>query len=207
MNHFDKHTMPVSAMRTIPFEPDFLPVDRSNYSGEVTMKRLISGLLLALCCVAISGCADPEQRLEELGAAIVYHPDGQIKEINLRDSDVTDTDLAALRGLENCWMVNLHHTRITDAGLKHLSSLNELRGLNLALTHVSDSGLAYLENMKHLEGLVLDHTDVTPDGVIYLQTKLPTTNIMFTNEYGETVSTRAPSSGNPNQGIRINVGS
>jgi hypothetical protein len=166
------------------------------------MKRLLNGLLLAFCCLLITGCADPEQRLEELGAAIVYHPDGQIKEINLRDSDVTDADLSAIGGLENCWMVNLHHTRITDNGLRHLSKLTELRGLNLALTHVSDSGLPYLENMTKLEGLVLDYTDVTPEGVAYLQSKLPRTNIMFTNSYGETVSTKAPSSVSNNQGLR-----
>jgi hypothetical protein len=120
----------------------------------------------------------------------VYHPDGQPKEVNLRDSEVTDADLATLRGLENCWMVNLHHTRVTDSGLRHISKMTELRGLNLALTHVSDAGLPYLENLTKLEGLVLDYTDVTPEGVAYLQTKLPRTNIMFTNQYGESVSTK-----------------
>lgn len=166
------------------------------------MKRVLNCVLLALFCVSIVGCADPQQRLEELGAAIVYHPDGQIKEVNLRDTDVTDSDLAAIRGLENCWMVNLHHTRITDNGLRNLSKLTELRGLNLALTHVTDDGLPYLENLVNLEGLVLDYTDVTPQGVAYLQLKLPRTNIMFTNEYGESVSTKTPTPISNNQGLR-----
>lgn len=160
------------------------------------MKRATNILLAALVCVSIAGCSDPQQRLEELGAIIKYHPDGQIMEVNLKDTQVTDADLATLRGLENCWMVNLHHTRVTDNGLRHLSTLTELRGLNLALTHVSDNGLQYLENLTNLEGLVLDYTDVTPEGVAYLQTKLPKTNIMYTNAYGETVSTKQVQSSN-----------
>ena len=153
------------------------------------MKRLLTCMTVVMGCMAIAGCADPEQRLEELGAKVAYHADGQLKEVNLRGTDVTDADLAALRGLENVWMVNLHHTRVTDAGLRHVSTLTELKGLNLALTHVSDAGLPYLENLTKLEGIVLDHTDVTPEGVRYLQSKLPRTNIMYTNAYGEAVST------------------
>ena len=154
------------------------------------MNRISTCLIAALLCVSIVGCADPKTKLEELGAVMAYHADGQIKEVNLRGTAVTDADLAALRGLENCWMVNLHHTRVTDAGLRHISKLTELRGLNLSLTHVSDAGLPYLEGLTKLEGLVLDYTDVTPEGVAYLKTKLPRTNIMFTNAYGESVSTR-----------------
>ena len=154
------------------------------------MKRVLNCVLLALFCVSIVGCADPEQRLEELGAVVVYHPNGEVKEVNLRDTEVTDADLATLRGLDNVWMLNLHHTRITDNGLRHLASLTELRGLNLALTHVTDDGLQYLENMTKLEGLVLDYTDVTPEGVARLQAKLPQANIMYTNAYSEPVSTK-----------------
>jgi hypothetical protein len=73
---------------------------------------------------------------------------GQIEELYLDNSGVTDAGLAQLRGLKHLKFLDLVGTQVTDAGLAHLSGLRELTYLRLSGKPVTDAGLAHLSGLR-----------------------------------------------------------
>ena len=70
----------------------------------------------------------------------------QLKNFELRDSQVTDAGLVHLKGLTKLRELYLDETKVTDAGLEHLAGLTNLqKGLNLTLTQITDAGVAELQ--------------------------------------------------------------
>jgi hypothetical protein len=86
--------------------------------------------------------------------------------------EVTDADLANLKGLTNLRELRLRHTRITEAGLIHLQGLRELRSLMLDHNEIDDAGLAHLIGLSNLEELCLVNTHITDAGVTHLNALL-----------------------------------
>lgn len=85
-------------------------------------------------------------------------------------SDVTDADLAQLRGLTGLlWLQLKGCTRVTDAGIVHLQGLTRLQMLRLSETQLSDEGLGRLLGLQELDNLFLDGTQVSDAGLPYLQ--------------------------------------
>jgi hypothetical protein len=74
--------------------------------------------------------------------------------------------------------VNLIGSEVTDAGLAHLAGLTALEALDLDYTQVTDAGLAHLTGLTALEILFLDNTQVTDVGVAELQQALPNCRIL-----------------------------
>ena len=89
----------------------------------------------------------------------------QLKEMDLRSTEVTDAGLAHLEGLSQLRSLNLVHTEITDVGLARLKGLVQLQDLNLGATHLTDAGLKYLGGMTQLQVLYLDRNGITDAGL------------------------------------------
>lgn len=95
-----------------------------------------------------------------------------LQEIQLSDTDVTDADLAHLRGLSGLRLLSLG-SQITDAGLAYLSSLTGLYILDLDFTQITDAGLAHLQGLANLKSLELSETQITDAGLAELRRALP----------------------------------
>jgi hypothetical protein len=100
-------------------------------------------------------------------------------------TEVSDADLAPLRGLADLEELDLGRTRITEAGLEHLKKLTTLKELRLGSSkytdslgefwggqsgpRITDAGLQHLRHLAHLEVLDLDGTPVTDWGLQHLK--------------------------------------
>jgi hypothetical protein len=157
------------------------------------------------------GCS---QNPDERAAAAVVHLGGKVKfsgqgakrvviEIDLNRTNVTDDQLALLRGLAHLQMLNLSGTSITDRGLAVIHDVSSLKKLNLNLTQIGDAGPAQLvelpaleelylietkltdacaddlARMTHLRRLVLLRTDLSPAAISGLRRALPQTTIQI----------------------------
>ena len=74
--------------------------------------------------------------------------------------------------------LHLERTQIDDTCIDYLTGLQELEYLNLYSTKVSDLGLSKLKNLKKLRKLYLWQTKVTDGGVKQLEAALPDLKIV-----------------------------
>ena len=118
------------------------------------MKRLLVCLLL----IGIAGCgggsspaqtadADPVAALEKDGAKIKRNDQGEVVEVSLELTKITDAGLVHLKGLTELQSLSMggYGSKITDAGLVHLKGLTKLQVLRLAGTKITDAGVAELQ--------------------------------------------------------------
>jgi hypothetical protein len=118
---------------------------------------------------------------------------GDVFDLVLYDTRITDAGIANLRDLPNLAFLDLDRsqigndalkgltrfpdlnglllgeTQVTDAGLTDLRTLTKLVNLNLQGTAVTDVGLAQLEGLTHLKWLFLNKTLVTDAGMVHLR--------------------------------------
>jgi len=78
---------------------------------------------------------------------------GQLRELNLSNTAITDRALAVLESLPLLETLSLAGTRVSDAGAAKLASLPHLRTLNLAWTHTGDGALRALSGKTALREL------------------------------------------------------
>ena len=86
-------------------------------------------------------------KIESLGGTVTYDetsPDKPVVEVSLGLRNVTDADLACLKGLTKLKTLNLWQSQVTDAGLERLKGLTELESLDLSNTPVTGNGLEHL---------------------------------------------------------------
>ena len=83
--------------------------------------------------------------LGEFGGAYGIDEDGNVSEINLSGTQITDAALVDLKELKKLESLRLTGTTITDAGLVHLTGLTQLRYLNLSDTQVTNVGVVDLK--------------------------------------------------------------
>jgi len=87
---------------------------------------------------------------------------GNIAELDLSGTKVTDESLVTIGKYPRLSWLNLHDTAVTDAGITHLKGLTHLSWLNLHSTNVSDAALANLTPLRKLRQVYLWKTRVTP---------------------------------------------
>lgn len=108
---------------------------------------------------------------------------GQVAKLNLMRTRIGDAGLAHLADLRGLETLELGSTKITDGGVQRLAGLTALRRLHLGHTDVSDAGLPALKDLQHLEELWLSQTKVTGPGLAHLRglPKLVRINLQFCN--------------------------
>jgi hypothetical protein len=89
----------------------------------------------------------------------------QLYRLQFIDSDVADSDLAAISSLGSLSSLDLRGTKVTDAGLAHLAHTN-VTILHLPAS-ITDAGLAYLERMPTLAALDISLTQVSATGIAH----------------------------------------
>lgn len=91
----------------------------------------------------------------------------------LENAQVTDAELARLKGLTGLERLYLVNTQVTDDGLTNLHGLTKLQRLYLINAQVTDAGLTHLRGLTALEHLYLVNTQVTDNGLSQLRAALP----------------------------------
>jgi cytochrome c5 len=98
---------------------------------------------------------------------------GQLADVNLGRTKVTDAGLATLATAANLQRLRLENTAVTDAGLDHLKGLEKLEYLNLFNTQITDAGLEKLHGNKGLRRLYAWETKATKEGAEKLHAANP----------------------------------
>jgi mono/diheme cytochrome c family protein len=98
---------------------------------------------------------------------------GQLADVNLGRTKVTDAGLATLASAANLQRLRLENTAVTDAGLDHLKTLEKLEYLNLFNTQITDAGLEKLHGNKGLRRLYAWETKATKEGAEKLHAANP----------------------------------
>ena len=120
-----------------------------------------------LCCGISGQAADFTQDevslwIVEMGGTVGRNADGDVTEVDLTYTWITDADLVRLASLENLEELNLSYTWISDLGLEHLKPLKKITRLNLRFVeYISDGGIAHLKGWKNLCHLNIRGTQVT----------------------------------------------
>ena len=89
--------------------------------------------------------ADAVTALKKLGAEIERNEQGEVVNVFLFDTKITDAGLVHVKGLTKMEALVLGGTIVTDAGLVHLKGLTNLQYLALQQTKVTDAGIAELK--------------------------------------------------------------
>jgi internalin A len=88
---------------------------------------------------------------------------GDLTDLDLSFTAVTDDGLANLAGLTNLVTLNLEGTQITDAGLIHLERLTKIETLYLPDNRITDAGLSHLTGLAKLSRLCLQRDPQVTD--------------------------------------------
>lgn len=104
---------------------------------------------------------------------------GDVHDIYLMQTDITDAGLVHLKELTALRQLDLSCTRVTDAGLIHLKGLTKLERLVVEETKIGDAGLEHLAGMTNLRLVKLYDTEVSEAGVEKLRQALPDANIDY----------------------------
>ena len=106
--------------------------------------------------------AEAVAEITKLGGEFVLDPkSGEVIEVRLDVTQITDAGLVHLSGLTSLTTLYLSDTQVTDAGLKHLKNMASLNTLFLNNTQITDAGLAHLTDLASLSILSLRDTQVT----------------------------------------------
>jgi Leucine-rich repeat (LRR) protein len=117
------------------------------------------------------------------GARVVKDTQGNIVELDLNSTWITDGDLAKVAQMRHLRKLDLSHTRVTDGGLEQLKSLENVVELNCYYAErLTEDGIAHLRGWKHLEHLSLRGTKVTSQVFAHLArlTSLRSLDLGFT---------------------------
>ena len=100
-------------------------------------------------------------------------PNKPVGIVTLSKPNITDAQMAHLKGMTELKKLYLGGSKITDAGLENLKGLTKLEILGIGNTKVTDAGLVHLRGLYNLKLLSLSRTKVTDEGVKELQKALP----------------------------------
>jgi len=101
----------------------------------------------------------------------------RLAKLNLSETSVTDSGLAALSKCPNLTLLNLGTSKVTDAGLKQLATLKKLSILDINNTKTTPTGLTPLVALP-LTKIVLPSSSLSKNQFARLQKQFPHTNIV-----------------------------
>jgi internalin A len=104
------------------------------------------------------------------GGVILDHskPGKPVIEVDVRETEITDADLALLKPLTSLRKLELGMTGIGDAGIVHLKELTNLEELSLG-GESTGAGIVHLKGLPKLCKLSLCNTMIENDELILLQ--------------------------------------
>jgi hypothetical protein len=116
----------------------------------------------------------PEQaaavaEIEKFEGEVTLNASGEVIEVRLSNTKITDARLEHLKGLTSLNQLVLNGTQITNAGLEHLKGLTSLTNLGLEDTQVTDAGLEHLKDLNSLNTLHLSQAQITGAGLEHLK--------------------------------------
>jgi hypothetical protein len=98
---------------------------------------------------------------------------GNVRNLNLGETAITDTSAPELSRLENVTYLSLNETSISDAAIPYLMSVGSLRELVLSGTTITDLSVPQLLLLPHLTFLQLYATKMSDNGLATLKDTLP----------------------------------
>jgi formylglycine-generating enzyme required for sulfatase activity/Leucine-rich repeat (LRR) protein len=113
--------------------------------------------------------ADPVVELEKLGAKIKRNDNGEVVNVTLTNTKISDAALVRLKRLAKLQAVYISGTNITDAGLVHLKEMANLKSLLLENTQTTDAGLEHLKGLTKLQALYINGANITDAGLVNLK--------------------------------------
>jgi Leucine-rich repeat (LRR) protein len=118
--------------------------------------------LLVCALLALPALADVADWIAATGGTYVKDKAGQVVEVDLTLTWITDDDLARIATLTELRKLNLSHTKIGDLGLAALRPLKNVTWLSCYYCdYITDGGIAYLRHWQNLEHLNVRGTEVT----------------------------------------------
>ena len=110
------------------------------------MRHAITRLLGCWLLLGLVGCgsSDPTAALEQLGAKVKRNAQGEVLEVDCRNTEITDANLVHLSGLTTLEWLGLP-SQITDQSLVHLKGLTGLHGITLVNSQISEAGITELQ--------------------------------------------------------------
>ncbi len=110
-----------------------------------------------------------ERWVGELGGSLRRGAGGEITEIDLSRSWISDVDLERVRGLESLQTLRLGQTHVSDHALVTVASLPALTSLDLFFCeHITDAGASNLRSAAGLEHLSVRGTKISDSGLKFL---------------------------------------
>jgi hypothetical protein len=172
----------------------------SRFPRLAARRWLVPAALLSTLLVAPFAWAQDGKTAQENAIAAIEKSGGRVLRdrsapqpvvisVDLRETDITDADLASLSALSSVQELYLTGTPITDAGLVRLKGLAQLRKLTLGFTKVTDAGLVHLKGLTRLRVLGLQGTRTTNNGINTLQSQLPK---LIVDRSDDQIRVRAP---------------
>jgi len=156
-------------VRTEVSEPDTILMNELNISGTFRISPIAENSnFLQVKARDADGTVDLHQ-LSPLSSQVTW--------LDLSESAISDSSLAAISNFENLTRLHLSQTDIKNSSLQHLKNLAHLEYLNLYGTKISDEGLANLSGLQSLHSLYIWQTEVTESGVEQLKSQLPNLQI------------------------------
>ena len=100
-----------------------------------------------------------------------------IVELNLANSNFSDSLVSVLSDFENLTKLQLQNTAITDKGFKEIAKLEHLESLNVYGTVLTDASLEDIKSLTKLTDVYLWKTEITPDAMNGYAASNPNTTI------------------------------
>lgn len=154
------------------FVKEDLPMPAPEAVAALEAKRVsVSFLVSGKGLLSVNAVNAPQ--LTDADAALLAPLKGQIVWLNLRDTRLTNSGLAAIGPLPHLTRLSLDYTAVSDAGLAALAQFPELQHLNLTGAQVTDAALPAIAALPKLKKVHLWQTAVTPKALANFQVQYP----------------------------------
>ena len=100
-----------------------------------------------------------------------------VVELNLGNSNFSDSIVSVLSSFENLTKLQLQNTAITDNGVQEVTKLDNLESLNLYGTAITNAALEGIKALPKLTDLYLWQTEITMEAVSNYMTANPSTKV------------------------------
>lgn len=156
----------------LPERPELGPASPDAISAVQETGALVIPLYAGANELRVSFPSSRDQVTDDTVALLVPLA-GQLVELDLSGTKITDASAATLKQLVNLDTLHLEKTDITDAAVAALAELKYLNYLNLHSTKVTDAAVESLKPVVSLQKLYVWQTPVSYDAAKALEKAIP----------------------------------